>query len=116
MYFCRKMESNADISFSVIVLAVFKTITSYISLETTDELLEIAQLITVRTKSTTGCSSASHFLLSEAFDADLKAPSPIWGGLHFKSLSYIVLFTGVFCNARLQCNKGIAHSHESNRS
>lgn len=98
---------------SVMAPAVFKPISS---LETTNELLEISQLFMVRTKGTTGCSSALHFLLSEAFDAELKAPSPIWGGLRFKNLLSVVLFTDVFCNARLQCNEGISRSHESNGS
>lgn len=53
-----------------------------------------------RTKSTTGCSSASDFILLEAFDADLKAPSSVWDVLCFKHLLYVVLFTGVFCNVR----------------
>lgn len=71
-----------------------------ISPETTNELLEIAHLSMARTKSTTGCSSASDFILLEAFDADLKAPSSVWNVLWFKNLLYVVLFTGVFCNAR----------------
>lgn len=96
--------------------AVLKPISSYISPETTDELREIANLSTARTKGTTGCSSASRFLLSETFDTDLKAPSSVWDGLHFKNLSYVVLFTGVFCNDKLQRNEVISHSHESNRS
>lgn len=53
-----------------------------------------------RTKSITGCSSASDLILLEAFDADLKASSSVWDVLCFKNLLCIVLFTGVFCNAR----------------
>lgn len=60
-----------------------------------NELLETAHLSMARTKSITGCSSASDFILLEAFDADLKAPLQF--GMFFVSRICYILYYSLVC-------------------
>ena len=68
---------------------MLKPISSYVSPEITNEPLETTKLSTARTKGTTACSSASHFLLSDTFDAGLKAASSVWDGLRMLYYSLV---------------------------